>query len=152
MANSIVTTACDNELVILAYTPSASYELCQILSGNSQPVNVTLGIVPGQYVNTIVLNGVNQPLTSTVNQNLPSGTYSILMLGVNWGGPTQFKLNINGISYSLPLTPEGGRSNIQPWPNQHHGLTRPAEAARCHEVLRRFTGVICFVTFVPLCD
>jgi hypothetical protein len=107
MANSIVTTACDNELVILAYTPSASYELCQILSGNSQPVNVTLGIVPGQYVNTIVLNGVNQPLTSNVNQNLPSGTYSILMLGVNWGGPTQFTVNVNGTPFELPFTQQG---------------------------------------------
>ena len=107
MGNSITTTACDNELVILAYTPSASYELCQILSGNSQSVNVTLGIQPGTYQNTIVLNGVNQPLKQSINQTIPSGTYSILMLGVNWGGPTQFTTTINGTSYTLPFTQQG---------------------------------------------
>jgi len=107
MANSIVTTACDNELVILAYTPSASYELCQILSGNSQSVNVTLGIQPGTYQNTVVLNGVNQPLKQSINQTLPAGTYSILMLGVNWGGPTQFMVNVNGTAYELPFTQQG---------------------------------------------
>ncbi len=107
MGNSITTTACDNELVILAYTPSASYELCQILSGNSQSVNVTLGIQPGTYQNTIVLNGVNQPLKQSINQTLPAGTYSILMLGVNWGGPTQFMVNVNGTAYELPFTQQG---------------------------------------------
>ena len=107
MANSMTITACDNELVIMAYTPSASFELCQILSGNSQPVNVTLGIQPGTYQNTIVLNGVNQPLKQSINQTLPAGTYSILMLGVNWGGPTQFTVNVNGTPYTLPFTQQG---------------------------------------------
>ena len=107
MANTITTTACDNELVILAYTQSASFELCQILSGNSQPVNVTLGIQAGAYQNTVVLNGVNQPLKQSITQNLPSGTYSILMLGVNWGGPTQFTVNVNGTAYTLPFQQQG---------------------------------------------
>jgi hypothetical protein len=107
MANTITTTACDNELVILAYQPGASFELCQILSGNSQPVNVTLGIQPGAYQNTVVLNGVNAPLKQTITQSLPSGTYSILMLGVNWGGPTQFTVNVNGSAYTLPFTQDG---------------------------------------------
>ena len=107
MANSMTVTACDNELVIMAYTPSASFELCQILSGNSQPVNVTLGIQPGSYQNTIVLNGVNQPLKQTITQSLPAGTYSILMLGVNWGGPSQFNVNLNGSSYELTFNPNG---------------------------------------------
>jgi len=107
MGNSITTTACDNELVILAYTESASYELCQILSGNSQPVNVTLAIQPGDYQNTVVLNGVNQPLKQSINQTIPSGTYSLLMLGVNWGGPTQFTVNVNGTPFALPFTQQG---------------------------------------------
>ena len=107
MGNSITTTACDNELVILAYQEGASFELCQILSGNSQPVNVTLGIQPGTYQNTIVLNGVNQPLKQSINQTLPAGTYSILMLGVNWGGPSQFNINLNGSSYELTFNPNG---------------------------------------------
>jgi len=107
MGNSITTTACDNELVILAYQEGASFELCQILSGNNQPVNVTLGIQPGAYQNTIVLNGVNQPLKQTINQALPAGTYSILMLGVNWGGPSQFNVSLNGSSYELTFNPNG---------------------------------------------
>ena len=107
MANTVAVTACDNELVILAYNASASFELCQILSGNSQPVNVTVGIQAGAYQNTVVLNGVNQPLTQAITQSLPSGTYSILMLGVNWGGPTQFTTTINGTSYTLPFTQQG---------------------------------------------
>jgi len=107
MANTITTTACDNELVILAYQPTGSFELCQILSGNSQSVNVTLDIQAGTYQNTVVLNGVNAPLSQTITQNLPSGTYSILMLGVNWGGPTQFTVNVNGTAYTLPFEQNG---------------------------------------------
>ena len=107
MGNSITVPAGDNELVIMAYTGSASYELCQILSGNNQPVNVTLTIQPGTYQNTIVLNGVNQPLKQTINQNLPSGTYSIQMLGVNWGGPTQFTASVNASTYALSINPNG---------------------------------------------
>jgi hypothetical protein len=107
MANTVAVTACDNELVILAYNASASYELCQILSGNSQPVNVTVGIQGGAYQNTVVLNGVNQPLKQAITQSLPSGTYSILMLGVNWGGPTQFTTTINGQPFSIPFTQDG---------------------------------------------
>jgi len=107
MANSMTITACDNELVIMAYQEGASFELCQILSGNSQPVNVTLGIQPGTYQNTIVLNGVNQPLKQSINQTLPAGTYSILMLGVNWGGPSQFNVSLNGSSYELTFNPNG---------------------------------------------
>jgi hypothetical protein len=102
--------------MILAYQPDASFELCQILSGNNQPVNVTLDITPGTYQNSIVLNGVNQPLSQTITQNLPSGTYSLLALGVNWGGPTQFNLNVNGSSYSLPFTQEGEGLTFNPGP------------------------------------
>ena len=107
MANTVAVTACDNELVILAYSPTASYELCQILSGNSQPVNVTVGIQAGAYQNTVVLNGVNAPLKQAITQSIPSGTYSILMLGVNWGGPTQFTTTINGNPYELAFNPQG---------------------------------------------
>lgn len=116
MSNTITVTECDNELIVLAYQGGASFELCQILSGNNQPVNVTLNVLPGSYQNTVVLNGVNQPLSQTVNQNIPSGAYSLLVLGVNWGGPTQFKLNINGTSYSLPPTPEGVGLTFNPGP------------------------------------
>jgi hypothetical protein len=107
MSNTITVSKCDNELVVLAYQWGASFELCRILSGNTQPVNVTLNILPGPYTGTIVLNGVNQPLSQTITQNLAGGTYSILLLGIDWGGPAEFTVNLNDTTYTLPLQPTG---------------------------------------------
>lgn len=107
MPNTINVTACDNELIVLAYQWGASFELCRILSGNNQPVNVTLNLQSGTYQGTIVLNGVNGPLSQNITQTLASGAYSLLLLGVDWGGPAQFTVNVNGSPYSLPLTNEG---------------------------------------------
>lgn len=116
MANTITVTACDNELVILAYNWDNSYELCRILSGNNQAVNVTLNIQPGTYEGTIVLDGVNQPLNVTVPPTVPSGAYSILMLGVDWGGPAQFTTTVNGTAHNLPLQPTGSGLVFNPGP------------------------------------
>lgn len=107
MPNTITVTACDNELIVLAYQWGASFELCRILSGNNQPVNVTLNLQSGVYQGTIVLNGVNQPLSQTISQTLASGAYSILLLGIDWGGPAQFTVDVNGTPYTLPLTSQG---------------------------------------------
>ena len=119
MANTITVTACDNELVILAYNWDNSYELCRILSGNNQAVNVTLNIQPGTYDGTVVLNGVNQPLNVTLAPTIPTSDptkpYSILMLGVDWGGPAQFTTSVDGKAYTLPLQPTGaGRQAEHP--------------------------------------
>jgi hypothetical protein len=116
MPNTIIVTACDNELVVLAYQDDASFELCRILSGNNQPVNVTLNITQGIYQGTIVLNGVNQPLNLAIPQTLSSGTYSILLLGIDWGGPAQFTVNINGTTKALPLQPTGNGLVFNPGP------------------------------------
>jgi hypothetical protein len=107
MPNTITVTACDNELIVLAYQWGASFELCRILSGNNQPVNVTLTLQSGAYQGTIVLNGVNQPLSQNITQTLASGAYSLLLLGVDWGGPSQFTVDVNGTPYTLPLTNQG---------------------------------------------
>jgi len=107
MPNTIVVTECDNELIVLAYQWGASFELCRILSGNNQTVNVTLNIQPDPYQGTQVLNGVNGPLNQTITQTLAAGTYSLLLLGIDWGGPAQFKVSVNNTSYSLPLQNEG---------------------------------------------
>lgn len=116
MSNTITVTACDNELIVLAYQWGASFELCRILSGNNQPVNVTLNIQSGVYQGTIVLNGVNQPLNQTISQTLSSGAYSIQLLGVDWGGPSQFTVGVNGTSYTLPLTNQGDGLLFSPAP------------------------------------
>ena len=120
MANTINVTACDNELVILAYNWDNSYELCRILSGNNQSVNVTLNIQPGTYEGTVVLNGVNQPLNVTLAPTIPSSDptkpYSILMLGVDWGGPAQFTTAVNGKAFTLPLQQTGSGLVFNPGP------------------------------------
>jgi len=116
MSNTIAVTACDNELIVLAYQWGASFELCRILSGNNQSVNVTLNIQSGTYQGTIVLNGVNQPLSQNITQTLAAGAYSILLLGVDWGGPSQFTVNINNTPYTLPLTNQGDGLLFNPGP------------------------------------
>jgi len=69
---NIQVTACDNELYILASptaTETATIELCHISSGYFAPIAGTTGynFDPG-YV-------------------LPSGTYNLFVIGINWGGP-----------------------------------------------------------------
>jgi hypothetical protein len=116
MANQIQVTACDNELVVLAFTPSASFELCRILSGNTNSVSVTLNITPGVYEGTIVLDGVNQALNSTIPQTLASGTYSIQLLGLNWGDVTQFTGSVNSTPFNLPLQSANPGLTFSPGP------------------------------------
>ncbi|MDT5062567.1 MAG: hypothetical protein QOH63_3026 [Acidobacteriota bacterium] len=63
-------TATDNELYILASTPSGSSEICHIKSGFNNPVEYV--VVPQSI--------------------LPSGAYTLTMVGINWGGPHQFTI------------------------------------------------------------
>lgn len=102
MTNTINVTACDNELIILAYQWGASFELCRVLSGNSNSVNVNISLNAGSYMGPVVLNGVNNPLNQNLTVYLPTGTYSLLLLGVDWGGPEQFTVDVNGNNYALP--------------------------------------------------
>jgi len=107
MTNTINVTACDNELVIMAYQWGASFELCRILSGNSNRVNVNINLNQGSYMGPIVLNGVNNPLNQDLNLYLPAGAYSLLLLGIDWGGPQQFTVAVNNRPYSLPYGNNG---------------------------------------------
>lgn len=95
-SNTIHITASDNELYVLAYQWGASYQLAHIQSGNGNAVNVTVNINQGAYTEPAVQNGVNGPLNSTYSVNLPSGDYELVAVGVNWGGPWSFALNVNG--------------------------------------------------------
>jgi hypothetical protein len=74
----IQVTACDNELFLIAIPSEgvASTELLHYSSGFAQPVNVTL--FPGAV--------------------LPTGSYTLSMIGINWGGPS---------SYSVIVTTDG---------------------------------------------
>lgn len=105
--NTITVTASDNELIILAFQWGASYEVARILSGNSQPVSVTLNLSVGQYNGPVVLNGVNTPLNVSLPVSLPAGDYSLDFIGINWGGPTQFTAAVNKTTISLPYNASG---------------------------------------------
>jgi hypothetical protein len=96
MSNTIQVSACDNELIILAYQGGVSYQVGRILSGNGQAVNVSINLLAGNYVGESLFNGINVPLGVSVNSYLPSGSYSLLFLGINWGGPSSFTASVGG--------------------------------------------------------
>ncbi len=68
----IQVTATDNELYLLASTPAGSSEICHIKSGYNNPVSYT--VVPQSI--------------------LPAGAYTLIMVGINWGGPQAFKVTL----------------------------------------------------------
>jgi len=59
---------CDNELYIIASTATSSSELLHIKSSLGKPVTHTI------YPPAI----------------LPPGQYTLLLIGINWGGPQEF--------------------------------------------------------------
>jgi hypothetical protein len=65
---SIHVTACDNELHIYATTPAGSSEVVMVKSGYNNPVNYTV----------------------TPQSILPPGAYTLVFVGINWGGPGNF--------------------------------------------------------------
>lgn len=80
----IQVTAADNELLLIASTPAGSFELLHYKSGYNKPVNVT--VYPGAI--------------------LPTGTYSLTMIGINWGGPSNYKVVVT--AGGTPTTYTGG--------------------------------------------
>lgn len=66
----IQVTAADNEILLLASTPAGSSTLLHYKSGYNKPVNVTL--YPGAI--------------------LAPGAYSLTMVGINWGGPSAYRV------------------------------------------------------------
>ncbi len=105
--NTLNITACDNELLIVAYQWGASFEVATILSGNSNPVDVTVEINEGPYQGQIKLNGVSNSLSGTYPISLAAGEYSLALIGIDWGGPQQFTVKFNGEEYSLPYAKTG---------------------------------------------
>lgn len=114
--NTVSVTACDNELIVMAYQWGGSFELFRILSGNNQAVDVSAAIVSGPYQGSQILNGVNQPLNQDITVTLPSGTYQMLFLGIDWGGPAQFTVAFNGSTYSYPKSNTGDGLLFNPGP------------------------------------
>jgi len=107
MANELHITTCDNELIIIAYQWGASFEICTIFSGNNNVVDVKIPLQTGVYTRGVHLNGVSSPLTGTYNVNLAEGDYSLVAMGVNWGGPQGFSFTLNGTTYDSSKAPDG---------------------------------------------
>jgi len=88
----IQVTGCDNELYIFVSTPAGSSEICHLKSGFNNPVNYV--VVPQSI--------------------LPAGSYTLTILGINWGGPSGFSVTLTPSSGpAIPITggtglPAGG--------------------------------------------
>lgn len=105
--NMIRITACDNQLLLVAYQWGASFVIGNINSGNNQSVNVALPLVAGQYQGGLQLNGVNSPLSGSYPVTLAPGQYQLVAIGIDWGGPQAFTFTLNGQTYSLPPSNNG---------------------------------------------
>lgn len=119
MSNTLKFTACDNEILVVASAWSESYILANVKSGNFNNVDFTLTINEGPVSKTLDLNGVNAPLTTPVSASLPAGTYRLNIVGINWGGPTSFEVQLNdnapykyGGDSQEPLIWTGGNPEI----------------------------------------
>jgi hypothetical protein len=92
---SIEVTECDNELIgiVVPSGPTASVELFHFKLGG--------GITAAPINYTVPIEGYNV---------LPSGNYTLLLIGINWAGPApnpaNFKVTLNGpgtvLTYSNP--------------------------------------------------
>lgn len=99
MSNSINITKCDNQLILIAVNndnTNETVEICNIVSGNTNTVNVTIEIEEGTSAETVRLNGLQQDLSGTHKIQIPKGNYSLVYSGINWGGPYNFQFSVNG--------------------------------------------------------
>ena len=83
----IQVTAADNELLLIASTPAGSSELLRYKSGFGKPVNLT--VFPGAI--------------------LATGSYALTMIGVNWGGPSNFTVIVTTDGHAQTF--HGGANN-----------------------------------------
>jgi len=85
----IQATACDNELSVVASTPAGSSELFHLKSGFNNPVNDT--VIPQSI--------------------LAAGAYTLTAIGLNWGGPSDFKVILTPATGS-PITLSSGGASL----------------------------------------
>lgn len=108
--NTININATNNELYIIAFGWSASYQLAHIQSGNDNTVNVQISIVPGPYGRPGTLNGVNNSIDQNYTVYLPSGQYTIAGVGFNWGDVWKFHYQVNSNGPQQGFGPHGSSS------------------------------------------
>ena len=85
-------SAVDNELIVTATTPAGSSEVLHIKSGYGSPVSY--------HVN--------------LHDILPAGSYTLVFVGINWGGPSAFaaSLTTGGAVVNVPGTAVGSPTAI----------------------------------------
>ena len=86
-------TATDNELYILASTPSGSSELCHLKSGFGDPVEYRVN----------------------PHSILAPGAYTLVMIGINWGGPQAFKVTLTTGGVNTTFTAPAGTAVGAHW-------------------------------------
>ncbi len=96
MSNTINISACDNELYLIATTGVNSYTLAHVKSGYFFDVAVAITILSGDYTEVQLINGISGPVNKSYTAYLPAGTYTIVAVCVNWGGPWSYNYNLNG--------------------------------------------------------
>ncbi|QTR53681.1 hypothetical protein [Thiothrix unzii] len=106
MANTIRVTGCDNQLILIAYQWGASYEVGTIQSGD-KAVDVTINISNNPYQGQIKLNGLWTPLSGSYEVGLPAGQYHLAIIGLDWGGPQHFNVEVNGTRLAYPYRNAG---------------------------------------------
>lgn len=99
MSNLINITKCDNELVLIAYQGGASFELARVLSGNGNTIDLKLDIDAGRYKKGVDADGINHSIVTKDKVSLKPGKYSLAVVGVNWGGPSDFEFTFIGQTF-----------------------------------------------------
>lgn len=94
MSTPVVVSACDNELIVIASQGAGSSEVFRLKSGYNAPVSYSIDLA---FI-------------------LPSGSYDLTMIGVNWGGPYDFALTVNGSPYGASGNAAPGVNWVQTIP------------------------------------
>lgn len=87
----------DNELYLIAIATGggSSYQLAHVQSGYYHAATIAVSISAGTYAEPALINGLGGDLNISSAVSIPSGTYTILGVGINWGGPWSFSYTVN---------------------------------------------------------
>ncbi|TYP99443.1 hypothetical protein C7447_10139 [Tenacibaculum adriaticum] len=107
MSNTISIKKCDNQLILFAVNENESYEICNVQSGNFHSVDLDIEIKEGAFSGTYIPEGgTSKDLSGTTTVKIPKGNYSLVYVGLNWGGPYNFEFEFNGETYQLLNNPK----------------------------------------------
>jgi len=92
--------ACDNEMFLVASGTNSSATICHIQSGYHYAVNVIINIKKGnEYSACTEIDGLSGPVNKTINFTVPVDEVYISPMCINWSGPYDFQVEIDGKLY-----------------------------------------------------